>query len=375
MSRRGAVGGVRVRVGAAAIAAGILALTACTPATSDALSIAGRVAPLAEVSHRWTVTAWMARPDGSAPIALGSDDAADDGSWSIAVDAASGDTDVDDVGVDEDVVIYTTATSDDSDAALASLVADIPRSDPAPTVINERTTVAMSYAMAQFAAPDGVAGRAPGLANAASMSRNLADPATGDLGAVLTSAPNGSETSTLPAFVSLVSMLIGCVADDAICADLFEAATPPGEKAPTTTLAAFADIATAPAANVDGLFDLAQHGQLPDEPGLAAAPAAWTLALRFDGDGESLDGPGNFAIDPEGHIWVNNNYAYGSDPAVAVCASDELFEFLPDGSFADGSPYSGGGLSGSGFGIAFDRQGQLWVSNRDSLPYLSAISA
>lgn len=368
MGRRGGIGSAGMRGLAAFAAVGALVLTGCTAEQAEYPSLAGSVAPLADVTHSWTVTAWAAAPDGSAPVALGTDDTGDDGSWSISFDDAA----PPDTGV-----VYVTATSDESDATLAavatpySAAADAQAAAQggaaaasiAATVLNERTTVAMAYAMAQFAHPDGVAGTAPGLANAAAMSRNLADPYSGELGEVLTSAPNGSETSTLPTFVSLVSMLIGCVASDAICADLYEAATPPGGEAPDTTLAAFADIAASPAADVDALFDLAQHGQLASEPGLAEAPDAWTLALRFDGDGESLDGPGNFAIDPDGHIWVNNNYAYGSDPSVAVCASDELFEFLPDGSFADGSPYSGGGLSGSGFGIVFDRTGQLWVSN------------
>jgi hypothetical protein len=229
--------------------------------------------------------------------------------------------------------------------------------------LNERTTVAMASAMAQFVVDGGLRGSAPGLANAASMSANLADVRTGDLGTTLTSAPNGSETQTLPTFVSLVNMLAGCVADDAACSTLLDAAAAPGHAAPADTVSAFASIAKAPAADPDALFALAESGAPPSQPGLAAAPSAWTLALRFDGDGESLDGPGNFAIDPDGHIWVNNNYEYGSDPGVAVCASDELFEFLPDGSFAEGSPYSGGGLSGSGFGIEFDRQGRLWISN------------
>jgi streptogramin lyase len=98
-----------------------------------------------------------------------------------------------------------------------------------------------------------------------------------------------------------------------------------------------------------------------DRPGLTEAPAAWTLALRFDGDGESLDGPGNFAIDPDGNLWVNNNYEYGSDPKDAVCGSDELFEFSPAGEMI--GTYSGAGLSGSGYGIDFAPDGALWLSN------------
>lgn len=353
MARTTHTGSIGTRGLAAILAAAALVLTACSDPFPETARVEGSVLPLADVAHGWKVTAWLAHSDGSAPLELGSADAGDDGSWSIPIDGS--------LERGAGAVAYVTAASDDSAATLAALLP--PPADPSGTVLNERTTVAMAYAMAQFAHPDGVAGTSPGLANSAAMSRNLADPTTGELGAVLTSSPNGSETSTLPAFISLVSALIGCVADDAACTALFDAATPPGGETPETTLGAFAAIAKAPAADVAGVFQLAQDGQLDSEPSLADPPAAWTLALRFDGDGESLDGPGNFAVDPDGHIWVNNNYEYGADPQVAVCASDELFEFLPDGSFAQGSPYSGGGLSGSGFGIAFDRSGQLWISN------------
>ena len=40
-----------------------------------------------------------------------------------------------------------------------------------------------------------------------------------------------------------------------------------------------------------------------------------------------------------------------------------LSEFLPDGSYASGSPYAGGGLNGAGFGIGRDPFGDIWVGN------------
>jgi sugar lactone lactonase YvrE len=76
-----------------------------------------------------------------------------------------------------------------------------------------------------------------------------------------------------------------------------------------------------------------------------------------------MDGPGNFAIDGRGHIWVTNNYVYSADPLHPACGSDLLLEFTPDGRYAPGSPYAGGGLSGAGFGISFDPDGNIWVSN------------
>ena len=60
---------------------------------------------------------------------------------------------------------------------------------------------------------------------------------------------------------------------------------------------------------------------------------------------------------------MNNNYTYSSDSNAQVCGSGLLSEFLPDGSYASGSPYSGGGLSGAGFGIGRDPFGDIWVGN------------
>jgi hypothetical protein len=94
---------------------------------------------------------------------------------------------------------------------------------------------------------------------------------------------------------------------------------------------------------------------------LHTAPDAWTLALRFDGDGQSLSGPGNFAIDYKGDLWVSNNYQFSADVHTPVCGSDKVFEFSPTGQM---TTYQGGGLSGAGFGVALDQQnGNVWVSN------------
>jgi sugar lactone lactonase YvrE len=38
-------------------------------------------------------------------------------------------------------------------------------------------------------------------------------------------------------------------------------------------------------------------------------------------------------------------------------------EFTPDGRYVTGSPYTGGGLNGAGFGITLDPRGNVWVGN------------
>ena len=236
---------------------------------------------------------------------------------------------------------------------------------PANIVVNERTTVAAGYSLAQFINGKGIAGSSPGLQNAASMVKNFVNTRTGRLSPVLKRNPNGNETSTLKTFNSLTNMLLRCARSNQRCSELFRLATPPGESAPHGALEAIGDIARNPAHRVRRLFKLAQSGPTPYRPALKKGqrPDAWTLALRFNGDGKSIDGPGNVAIDREGDLWVSNNYIYGPDPNEPRCAGNLLMRFDPRGRFVDGSPYTGGGLSGVGFGVTFAPNGNVWVGN------------
>ena len=233
--------------------------------------------------------------------------------------------------------------------------------DSRSVVVNERTTVAAGFALGQFVKGDAIAGPAPGPVNAAAMGGNLVNPRTGGAGRVLAAAPNGAQTSTLRAFNSLANMAVPCARSANRCRALFKLAQPRGGSAPKTLLEAVADIASDPSHNAAALFKLARGG--PYRPALASAPDAWILALRFYGDGKSLNGPGNMAIDAQGNVWVTNNYEYSRDPLAPVCGSNELFEFTPSGQYAPGSPFSGAGLNGAGFGITIDPDGHIWVGN------------
>lgn len=238
---------------------------------------------------------------------------------------------------------------------------------PAPNrvVVNERTTVAAGFALAQFISAQGIGGLAPGLQNAAAMAGDLVDVRTGGLSAVLTSSPNGNQTSTLRTFNSMANMLVRCARSTLSCVRLFRLASPPRGPAPRGTLTAVADIARNPWHNVGGLFTLARTSPTRYRPalGVLGGPDAWILALRFDGDGKSMSGPGNMAIDARGDIWITNNYVYSPNPLAPVCGGKILLELTPTGQYAPGSPYRGGGLDGAGFGITFDTRGHLWLGN------------
>ncbi|MCP2634998.1 NHL repeat-containing protein [Microbacterium sp. HD4P20] len=321
--------------------AAALVLGGCAPAAESEPTLTGSIDPVAGGvdAAGWTVTAWT----------LGAD-AAEPGATATTDDAGAFELDAGDAGI-----VYVDARPADSDRALLAAVA---AADASEVTLNERTTVAAGYGLAQFYDDSAPSGEAKWLANATSMAANLADPVSGDYGEVLTTSPNGSETSTLATFTSLTDILGACLTDDDACDVLFDAGA--DDAVPATAPAAFAAIARDPSASVAALFDVATRAN-GENPGLSDPPAAWTLALRFDGDGESLAGPGNFAIDPDGNIWINNNYQYNADPSVAVCGSDQAFGFAPNGELI--TTLEGGGLSGSGFGIEFDRTGRLWFSN------------
>lgn len=229
-------------------------------------------------------------------------------------------------------------------------------------VINERTTVATAYALAQFINGPRIFGNRVGVRNAAAMVGNMVDVTTGEIAPVLAHRPNGSATSTLTTFNSLANMVAACIASQPNCARLFVAAPWSDGNRTGHTLQAIANIARNPWRNVATLFGIARRSNAY-QPALAAAPDAWTIALKFRGNG-LINGPGNFAFDAEGTAWLDNNYTPPSnDPTLNACDGKLLFRFTPTGQSFPGSPYRGGGISGSGYGITFDPKGNLWVGN------------
>ena len=239
---------------------------------------------------------------------------------------------------------------------------------PHRVTLNERTTVAMGYAMAQFLDGNRVSGKNPGLRNAAAMTRNLVTRRRGLVSPVLAHFPNGRSTSTLRSFNSLANLLALCRRQGRACARLLRLGAAPGGGPAPDTLQATVNIATNPWHNVGGLFKLSRlAAKLPPRN----APTvnrrrqvpAWTLALRFEGSPRGLDGPGAFAIDARGGIWVGNNYEYSRESEKTTCFGRRLFRFTPTGRYFPGSPYESGGTSGVGYGITIDKAENVWVGN------------
>jgi hypothetical protein len=243
-----------------------------------------------------------------------------------------------------------------SGPALRFMATAGPADDPLANVeLTEQTTVASAYGLAQFLRGRTLMGPSPGLPNAAQTVSNLVEPATGKVSFVLANSPNGNATEALPTFNTLANVLAHCtLGGTAKCDELFDAAQPPGRPKPTNTLGAMLDVARFPSLHTARLFDLQRPH--PYQPALSAKPNAWTLALVYTDGG--FDAPGRMAFDSAGNVWSTNNF----DPP-GTTAGHGVTVLNPVGEPILGSPVTGGGVLGAGFGIAIDQGDNVWIGN------------
>jgi len=234
-----------------------------------------------------------------------------------------------------------------------------------PIVVNEVTTVASVYALAQFmgsggsgdnvgyyltTAPQSVAG----ISNPFSEVLNIINIYTGTA-----RTQTGSGVGTVPQteIDTLADILVPCVntsgPSSTSCQSLFAAATPVGGSAPTTVLGAALDIAQNPGNNVATLYGLAS-ANAAFQPALTAAPNDWTIAVAYNV--ANINYPLGLSLDAEGDLWIS---AWVADNPF----SSEVAMISPIGVAASNSPYtSSGNLVGSA-GLAVDGSGNVWVAN------------
>jgi sugar lactone lactonase YvrE len=220
--------------------------------------------------------------------------------------------------------------------------------------VDELTTVAAAYALAQFSSADGIEGPSPGLENAAATAFNLADSGDGKAGSVVTDADNGSKNETLATLNTLANLVSLCAPGAGLrCKALMRLATPPDGTAPSDTSEAMADLALNPILGRVALWALAHRAKVY-QPTLAAPPNAWILVLLYtDAD---LYASGRIAIDTKGTVWSSTNWLPGTQtPSKSVSVLD------PTGRPTFGSPIEGGGMKGGAWGIAITPQGSVWV--------------
>jgi streptogramin lyase len=220
-------------------------------------------------------------------------------------------------------------------------------------VVDEATTIASTWAMAQFIAAGGQIGasatNSSGIALAAATATNLVDAATGKApGSTL--PPTG--TAPVGKINALANALDACAmsseASTTPCTQLFAATAAIGT-APTNTLDAAMNIARSPATNAASIYSLSS-GANAYHPSLAAAPTDWTLSANYSGGG--MNAPTAVSIDSQGNVWVANYFNVAS-----------LFTNIGDPVLTTG--ISGNGLLES-YGGAVDVNDTMWVANEQS---------
>ena len=216
-------------------------------------------------------------------------------------------------------------------------------SAPENVVVNERTTVATGNAFAQFVDGRRIEGNTYGMINAAAHGGQSRQPAdrSGRRRARVDAERDG-DLDVRDVQLARPMSVASCVADADNCAKLFEAATPPGGAPPANVLQAVANIVKNPSypgypSNAeDPVFLLSQANPIY-QPALTQRPTSWLLFLKITGgfysaqDSDNLmNGPGNFAIDEQGFVWVNDN-AVPQPPGKFACAGRRLLKFYPWG--------------------------------------------
>jgi sugar lactone lactonase YvrE len=272
-------------------------------------------------------------------------------------------------GIGENDVLYLTAMGGRARTSRGArpvppalvLATALGRQRPRAVTINERTTVATGFALAQFLEGGAVGGPDPGRANAAAMVRNLVDLRSGDVSALMRRPPNGRRTSTVATMNTLANVLAACAADARVCRRLVALSSGEGSNRGGGTLQAVARIAMSPATRATEIYRLQGRTRVY-APRREKAPVAWMMGVTFTGDGRQFRGPGNIAFDASGRVWTTNNYAPATDPR-RVCPGRSVLRLDPYGAGGGVREFRGGGINGAGFGIGIDPGGDIWVGN------------
>jgi streptogramin lyase len=348
----------------AVVLAGLLAAAPAAPADHISGTVLGGGQPVG----RSTVTLWSAGSGAPKRLAQTKTDAAGHFDLKTAANAAAGGS------------LYVIAVGGDpagrrggGDNPAITLIAVLGTKPLAKVTVNEFTTIASVVTHAQFIEGTAIRGSPLALGIAAGNVQNFVDLATGGYGGTIQDPLNSSQTPTMANFATLASILAGCttqVTADA-CARLFAAATSPDGSVPGNTLAVAETIARNPGYQAARLFALLdafypvppgkKMRATPFMPYLNFAPSAWVFPLKFAGGG--ISGGGKLMFDSKGNVWVGNNFVVGAQNQ-SILWNGGLSKFAPNGKPL--SPittgFTGGGLSGVGFGLAIDAQDNPWPS-------------
>lgn len=275
------------------------------------------------------------------------------------------------------------------------------KADVPPVIVDEVTTVAMSFAVAGFAndalhiASSGSPLALVGVANAFVNASHLGPTNTGIAPATL---PSGSATVPQTTINTLANILSACIhssgATSSPCQSLLgDAGSAPPYR---DTASAMIAIAHSPASAVSTLF-AQQPSTPPFTPYLSAAPNDFSLGLVFTGGGINLTN--GMAVDAMGNVWSTNDSFYLTEISsagvflsgssgyltdaytpgpIAIDLNDNvwigngahtidgpgsLYELSNDGTVLSGANGYGYGLLHTPEGLAVDANNNIWVTD------------
>jgi hypothetical protein len=224
-------------------------------------------------------------------------------------------------------------------------------------VINEVTTVATAWGLAQFFSNGGNVGasstNAQGLANAFATVANLANLTTGASPGAGFPSIGASPAAKIN---TLASVLNTCTTKATACGGLFSAATPAGGVAPGDTLAAALNVVQNPGDQVAAVYSQ-MNASSPFAPVLTTAPSDWTLFINYVGGGMSL--PSGVGVDSVGNVWV------ASYSTLQTNATGAVSEFTVTGTPVFPNPITSGGLLNA-YGLSIDSEDNVWIPDEES---------
>jgi hypothetical protein len=219
--------------------------------------------------------------------------------------------------------------------------------------INEVTTAATAWSMAQFMAAGGKLGSSAtngrGIVLAAGTFANLVSIGAGTAPGLYFPA-----TGTAPSakIYQAANLLNACTASSGAsstaCTQLFSLTAASGVT-PTNTLDAVLNVVKNPGTNVAALYTLSATSTA-FTPSLTKAPTDWTLFVTYAGGG--MNDPSAVSIDSTGKVWVANYFSVAS-----------LFSNT-------GAPVFASGITGdnlyNSYGAGVDVNDDVWITNEQS---------
>jgi streptogramin lyase len=215
--------------------------------------------------------------------------------------------------------------------------------------INEATTAAAVYALAQFLSAGGNLGATAtntvGLKSAVATAEALVNISTGSSPGTSFAANGSSPAAKIDTLANLLNACTSSTDGGSTCSGLFSATTTP-TLTPENTLDAALNLVRNPGQDVAALYALASSSSA-FTPALTEQPSDWTFFINYTGGG--MNQPTSLGVDGAGNIWVANYYAVAS-------------AFSPLG-----TPLFAQGITGSGlnvaFGLAVDAHNNAWITN------------